>query len=137
MATTHLAAGACIVAASAAFAAPALADDDPAVNTPCLASDLNQTATDLSGAQIRCLANGDGGFDWMADTGAVGTIAQLEKDGFTIALDRVGTNPVDKCRVNNVWGPNIETRTDRSNPGSTHPETIVLSKTINVSLDCT
>jgi len=28
------------------------------------------------------------------------------------------------------------TRTDRSNPGSTHPETITLSKTINVSLNC-
>lgn len=129
--------GACVISAAVALAAPAIADEDPAINKPCLASDLNQTAADPSGAAIRCLANGEGGFTWMADTGAVGTIADLQKEGFTIAIDRTGTNPLDKCKVNNMWGANIETRTDRSTPGATHPETVVLSKTINVSLDCT
>ncbi len=137
MGTKQLVTGACVVGAAIAMATPALAEGDPALNTPCQASNLNETATDPSGAAIRCLANGDGGFKWMADTGAVGTIAQLQKEGFTITIDRVGSGPLDQCKVTNVWGADVQTRTDRSTPGATHPETVTLSKTINVSLDCT
>ncbi|MEE6166003.1 MULTISPECIES: hypothetical protein [unclassified Mycolicibacterium] len=133
--------GVSLLSTASLLITPAAADpddpQDPDAGKACLPADLNQTAASPSGAQIRCLANGEGGFSWMPDTGAVGTIAQLQKEGFTIILDRNGTKPLDECTVNNVWGARIDTETNRSSPGSqTHAQTITVSKTINVSLDC-
>lgn len=130
------------VAISAVVFAPlAHADEggsDPAVGQSCMASNLNDTAKSPSGDSLRCLATGEGGFSWMADTGAAGTIAQLEKEGYSVQLERVGVAPMDKCTVQSVWDPVIQTRTDRSTPGgsNSHATTIVISKTIKVSLDC-
>jgi hypothetical protein len=124
------------------LSSPVLADDggsdgaDPAIGQACMAVNLNDTAKSPSGDTVRCLATGSGGFSWMTDTGAAGTIAQLEKEGYSVQLERVGVAPMDKCTVQNVWDPIIQTRTDRST-GSTHATTIVINKTIRVSLDCT
>lgn len=144
MKTEHLSAATAMVFSTVLFASPVCADEggggaDPAVGQPCMAVNLNDTAKGPSGEALRCLATGSGGFSWMADAGAAGTIAQLEKEGYSVQLERVGGAPMDKCTVQNVWDPVIQTRTDRSTPGgqNSHATTIVISKTIKVSLDCT
>ncbi len=145
MKTEYLSAAAIAIAFSTVlFASPVCADEgsdgaDPAAGQPCMAVNLNDTAQSPSGETLRCLATGSGGFSWMTDTGAAGTIAQLEKEGYSVQLERVGSAPMDKCTVQNVWDPVIQTRTDRSTPGgpNTHATTIVINKTIRVSLDCT
>jgi hypothetical protein len=117
-------------------AAPASAAD-PEAGSPCQGSQLNNTATTSSGTAVRCLANEQNGFSWMADTGAAGTIAQLEGEGYTVNIDRVGSASLDKCTVTNVRNPITTTRTNRSHSGAGGVDTIVVSKTIDVSLDCT
>ena len=118
------------------IAVPAQAEG-PDVNSSCQGAELNKTATASNGTAVRCLANDQGGFSWMADTGAVGTIADLEKEGYTVTIDRVGSAPLDQCKVTDVRNPNTITRTNRSGPGASNVTTIVVSKTIHVSLDCT
>ena len=123
-------------ALAAAFSSAAMAHaDDPQAGSACLGAELNKTATTNAGTPVRCLANEQGGFSWMADTGAVGTIADLQNQGYTVNLDRVGSAPLDQCKVTSVRNPNTVTRTDRTGRGDL--ETIVVSKTISVSLDCT
>ncbi len=144
MKAERLSAAIAMTVSAVLFASPVCADEggdgaDPAVGQACLAVNLNDTAKSPSGEALRCLATSSGGFSWMADTGAAGTIAQLEKEGYSVQLERVGGASMDKCTVQNVWDPVIQTRTDRSTPGghNTHPTTIVINKTIKVSLDCT
>ena len=72
----------------------------------------------------------------MADTGAAGTIADLQQRGYTVNIDRVGSGPLSACKVTSVRNPVTITRTDRSGPGD-NVVTIVVSKTVSVSLDCT
>ena len=85
----------------------------------------------------RCLANEENGFSWIADTGAAGTIAQLQSEGYTVTITRAGTGPLDQCRVTEVRNPNTTTYTTRSHSGAGGVNTIVVSKTIDVTLDCT
>ncbi len=123
-------------------AAPAVADNDlpadlPAVGSPCSSTELNHTATTSDGATVRCLANEQNGFSWMADTGAAGTIAQLQSEGYTVTITRVGTGPLDQCNVTDVRNPNTTTYTNRSHEGAGGVNTITISKTIDVTLDCT
>jgi hypothetical protein len=77
----------------------------------------------------------------MADnTGAAGTIAQLQAQGYTVKIDRVGSGPLSACKVTDVRNPVTVARTNRTGTGAGRAgelETIVVSKTINVSLDCT
>jgi hypothetical protein len=73
----------------------------------------------------------------MADTGAAGTVTQLESEGYTVNIDRVGSASLDKCTVTDVRNPITTTRTNRSHAGAGGVDTIVVSKTIDVSLDCT
>ncbi len=117
--------------------APARADEPPAVGSPCSSNELNNTATASDGTAIRCLANEENGFTWMADTGAAGTIAQLQSEGYTVTITRVGTGSLDQCRVTDVRNPNTTTYTTRSHSGASGLNTIVISKTIDVTLDCT
>ncbi|HEX4559956.1 MAG TPA: hypothetical protein VH166_12390 [Mycobacterium sp.] len=70
----------------------------------------------------------------MADTGATDTIADLEKQGYNVRIDRVGSGAFSACKVTDVRNPITTTRTDNDRPDL--PETIVLNKTVNVSLDC-
>ena len=72
----------------------------------------------------------------MGDTGATSTIADLESQGFNVSIDRVGSGPLSACKVNSVRNPVTTTRTDHDNNVNGQPETIVLNKTVNVSLDC-
>lgn len=126
------------LAAPIMSAAPAIADNPPGAGANCQGAELNKTAisSDDTGLTVRCLANEEGGFTWMADTGAVGTIAQLQAEGYTVTVTRVGSGPLDQCKVNNVQNPNTITRTTRSHSGAGGVNTIVISKTIDVSLDC-
>jgi len=126
-----LAAGAVITAA------PAIADDDPAAGSACSGSELNNTATASDGAALRCLANEQNGFSWMPDRGAAGTIGQLENEGYTVTITRIGSGALDQCKVSEIRNPNTVTRTNRSHPGASGVTTITVSKTIDVTLDCT
>jgi hypothetical protein len=68
----------------------------------------------------------------VADTGAADTIADLEKKGYKVTLDRVGNAPVSACRVTGTRNPTTSTRDDRVGSEST----IITNQTIQVSLDC-
>lgn len=129
---------AAVMAGALTIACPARADaDPPAVGSPCSGNELNNTATASDGTAIRCLANEDNTFSWIADKGAAGTIAQLQSQGFTVTITRVGTGSLDQCKVTDVRNPNTTTYTTRSHPGASGVNTIVVSKTIDVALDCT
>ncbi len=81
-----------------------------------------------------------GGFSWTADTGAVGTIADLQQQGFTVTIDRVGSADVSACHVTDVRNPVTISQITSNPPGPHTPvpvTTITFSKTISVSLDCT
>jgi len=121
-----------------ASAAPASADD-PAAGAGCQANELNNMVTASDGKALRCLADEQGGFSWMADTGAAGTIAQLQNQGYTVTITRIGSAPLDQCKVTDVRNPSTITRTNRTGTaaGAGSLETIVVSKTIDVTLDCT
>jgi hypothetical protein len=125
-----------LAAAMIGAAAPASADDSPAVGSNCASGQVGDSATTGDGAVVRCLATEAGGFSWSADTGAAGTIADLEQQGYNVTMDRVGNGALSACRVTDVRNPITTTRIDR-NARADQPETIVLNKTVNVSLDCT
>jgi hypothetical protein len=123
-----------LAAAMIGAAAPASADDSSAVGSSCRSGQVGDSATSGDGAVVRCLATEGGGFSWMADTGATDTIADLEKQGYNVRIDRVGSGAFSACKVTDVRNPITTTRTDNDRPDL--PETIVLNKTVNVSLDC-
>lgn len=125
-----------------AAAGGANADDDPVTaGSPCPGDQLGVTAPGSDGTTLRCLATGEGGFTWAADTGAVGTIAELQKQGYTVVIERLGAGPLTACRVVGVRNPVTNTQTTGNPLGAPHSPggvtTITLSRTISVSLDCT
>lgn len=126
-----------VVAGAVITAAPAIADDDPAAGSACSGNELNNTATASDGTALRCLANEQSGFSWMPDTGAAGTIGRLENEGYTVTITRIGSGALDQCKVTEIRNPNTITRTNRSHPGASGVTTITVSKTIDVTLDCT
>jgi hypothetical protein len=72
-----------------------------------------------------------------ADKSALETIGQLEADGYTVNIDRVGSAPIEDCVVTSVRNPNTNTRWVRVNRGD-HSVLVpvVVSRTISVSLYC-
>ena len=70
---------------------------------------------------------------------AIVTIGQLEAEGFHVNVDRIGSGPLDRCVVTSVRNPQEETRLIRVDNG--HGRDVVVSivvrRTITVSLDCT
>jgi hypothetical protein len=76
----------CLILTAAAFAGvimsavPANADVPQPGSTRLLA-DLGKAATTSTGHAVRCLANEQGGFSWMAGRGAVATIGDLQSQG--------------------------------------------------------
>lgn len=124
-----------------AVAAPAAADDDVIeIGAHCPSSELGNASTTSGGTSVRCLAAEDGGFKWVADTGATGIIGDLQKQGFSVTIDRIGARALSDCRVTGVRNPVTVTQIidDPVGPHSATPlKTITLSKTISVSLDCT
>ncbi len=76
-----------------------------------------------------------------ADQTAQQTINQLEQQGYTVTLDRVGTAPISKCIVTSVRNPQTVTQwVPYAGPGkgdNTVLIPVITSQTISVSLDCT
>jgi hypothetical protein len=69
---------------------------------------------------------------------AIGTIGQLEAEGFTVNIDRVGSAPLSDCAVTSVRNPQEQTREIPVNGRSGRRDFIqvVVSRSITVSLDC-
>lgn len=126
--------GAVALVAAIAVAAPASADDPPGDGSPCQGTDIGNTATASDGTTVRCIADEYGGFSWT-DTGAAETIAGLQQQGYQVQIIRIGGGPLQHCQVASIGQPHIDTRADRSGPGD-NVTTIVLNKTIPVTLDC-
>lgn len=92
-----------------------------------------------------------------ADESAIVTIGNLEAQGFTVNVDRVGSAPLDQCIVTDIRNPQEVTQRvrvggddggwhgdDDDDDGhwgfsgdSGHYVEVVVSRSITVSLDCT
>lgn len=80
-----------------------------------------------------------------AEGNAQATIDGLEFAGYTVNFDRVGSLPIAACDVLNVRNPHTVTRLikvynghkDKSGHRDYDLVEVVVSKTIQVSLDCT
>lgn len=117
-----------------AAAAPANADA-PAPGASCSSGEIGHRVTASDGTAVRCLVDDQGGLHWLAATGAVDTIAELQDQGYTVNIDRVGSGPLERCTVTDVRNPQTVTRTNRTGPGD-KIVVIEVSKTISVSLNC-
>ena len=68
------------------------------------------------------------------------TIAQLQSQGYTVKIERVGSAPLSACTVTSVRNPQTFTYTNRTGAARGNAGdlvTTIISKTITVSLDCT
>jgi hypothetical protein len=75
-----------------------------------------------------------------ADDSAQNTINYWENQGYKVNIDRVGSAPIQQCVVTGVRNPNTITRLVRVNgngPGRSYLVPVIVSKTVNVSLNCT
>jgi len=77
-----------------------------------------------------------------ADQSAQETINQLQQQGYTVTLDKVGTAPLSQCIVTSVRNPQTLTQwVPYVGPGKGEGNTVLIpvvtSQTISVSLDCT
>jgi hypothetical protein len=80
---------------------------------------------------------------WADDTSAQQNISQLQQQGYTVNIDRIGTGPMSQCVVTNVrnpqtvtqWVPYVGPTIGRGNANVLVP--VITSQTISVSLDCT
>lgn len=83
-----------------------------------------------------------------ADPSAIGTLGQLEAEGYTVNIDRIGSGPLSTCVVTSVRNPQTVTRLIRVDNGRRHGGKhgaghdfdyieVVVSRSISVSLDCT
>jgi hypothetical protein len=75
-----------------------------------------------------------------ADDSAQNTINYWENQGYRVNIDRVGSAPIQECVVTGVRNPNTITRLVRVNgngPGRSYLVPVIVSKTVNVSLNCT
>lgn len=78
-----------------------------------------------------------------ADQSAQETINDLQRQGYTVTIDKMGTGPTSKCVVTSVRNPQTVTQwVPYVGPGlgsrdGTFLVPVVSSKTISVSLDCT
>lgn len=78
-----------------------------------------------------------------ADQSAQDTINELQRQGYTVTLDKMGTGPLSKCIVTSVRNPNTVTQwVPWVGPGlgtrdGSFLVPVVTSQSISVSLDCT
>lgn len=78
-----------------------------------------------------------------ADNSAQTTINQLQQQGYSVNIDRIGTGPMSQCIVTSVRNPQTVTQwvpytgPGRGNGDRTILVPVVTSQTISVSLDCT
>jgi hypothetical protein len=136
------------LAVTAALTGPAvsvLADAPPAAGTDCRSDEIGNSATTPDGATLRCMVDDQGKIHWLPDTHAVTTIADLQASGYSVTVDRSGDRPISDCAVVEVHNPMTVTSmnsggTSPGGPGSVgnkHTTTIIVNKTIDVTLDCT
>ena len=84
---------------------------------------------------------GPAGAAW-ADQSAQDTINDLQKQGYTVTVDKIGTGPMSKCVVVSVRNPQTVTQwVPWVGPGlgsrdGTFLVPVVTSQSISVSLDC-
>jgi hypothetical protein len=68
---------------------------------------------------------------------AAQTIGQLQAEGYNVIVDRVGSGPLNQCIVTSVRNPQTVTQTFRTGKGDDRElVTVVVSRSINVSLNC-
>jgi hypothetical protein len=68
---------------------------------------------------------------------AYATIGTLEGEGYDVVVDRIGNAPLDQCIVTSVRNPQTQTRTFWVGEGKQRRLiTVVVSRSINVSLNC-
>jgi len=95
----------------------------------------------LAAAAAACgVLAGPAGTAW-ADKSADETISDLQKQGYQVQIDKIGTGPAAKCIVTSVRNPNTITQwVPYVGPGLGNQGTflvpVVTSQTISVSLDC-
>jgi hypothetical protein len=79
----------------------------------------------------------------IAEESAQDTINDLQRQGYTVTIDKIGTGPMSKCVVTGVRNPNTVTQwVPYVGPGLGNDDgnflvPVVTSQTISVSLDCT
>ena len=77
-----------------------------------------------------------------ADQSAQDTNNELQKQGYTVTIDKVGTGPMSKCVVTSVRNPNTVTQwvpyvgPGLGSRGGSFLVPVVTSQSIAVSLDC-
>lgn len=76
-----------------------------------------------------------------AEQSAQETISELQKQGYSVQIDKIGTGPMSKCVVTSVRNPQTLTQwVPYVGPGlgdrGTFLIPVVTSQTIAVSLDC-
>lgn len=76
-----------------------------------------------------------------AEKSAQDTIEELQKQGYTVQIDKIGTGPMSKCVVTSVRNPQTVTQwVPYVGPGlgdrGSFLIPVVTSQTISVSLDC-
>ena len=78
-----------------------------------------------------------------ADQSAQETINELQRQGYTVTIDKMGTGPISKCVVTSVRNPQTVTQwvpyvgPGLGSRGGTFLVPVVTSQSISVSLDCT
>ena len=78
-----------------------------------------------------------------AEPSAQDTINELQRQGYTVTIDKMGTGPMSKCIVTSVRNPNTVTQwVPWVGPGlgtrdGSFLVPVVTSQSISVSLDCT
>lgn len=135
------------LAATAALIGPATSAgaDVPAAGADCGSDQIGDSATAPDGGALRCIVDEQGKLHWLPDTHAVATIAGLQSAGYSVTVDRLGDDPLPECTVGEVH--NAMTTSSLNSGGTTaggagstgnrHRTTIVVSKSIDVTLDCT
>lgn len=83
---------------------------------------------------------GPAGAAW-AEQSAQDTINDLQRQGYAVQIDKIGTGPMSKCVVTGVRNPQTMTQwVPYVGPGLGREGTILIpvvtSQTISVSLDC-
>jgi len=77
-----------------------------------------------------------------AEESAQDTISKLQREGYVVTLDKIGTGPLSKCQVLSVRNPQTITQwVPYVGPGLGSADgnflvPVVTSRTISVSLDC-
>ncbi len=78
----------------------------------------------------------------QAEESAQDTISKLQREGYVVTLDKIGTGPLSKCQVLSVRNPQTITQwVPYVGPGLGSADgnflvPVVTSRTIAVSLDC-